>query len=221
MNALWTIVGRDVRLAVRGGTDSAMVVVFFVLAAILFPFGVGPEAEVLRRIGPGVIWVVALLAAMLSLERLFSADYEDGSLDLLATSRAPLELVFLAKVLAHWLTTGLPLLIAAPLLGVLYQLPGPAFGFLVLSMLLGTPTLSLIGGVGAALIVGARQGGVLLALLVLPLYIPVLVFAVASVDAVIFSVSARPSLMILAALLLAAVPLCPWAGAAALRQALQ
>ncbi len=221
MTALWTIVGRDVRLAARGGTESAMVVVFFVLAAILFPFGVGPEAEVLRRIGPGVIWVVALLAAMLSLERLFSADYEDGSLDLLATSPVPLEMVFLAKVVAHWLTTGLPLLIAAPVLGVLYQLPGPAFGFLVVSMLLGTPSLSLIGGVGAALIVGARQGGVLLALLVLPLYIPVLVFGVASVDAVLFEVSARPSLLILAALLLAAVPLCPWAAAAALRQALQ
>ncbi len=221
MSTFWAIVARDVRLAVRGGTESVMVLVFFVLAAILFPFGVGPEAEVLRRIGPGVIWVVALLAAMMSLERLFSADHEDGTLDLLATSPAPLEIVFLAKAIAHWLTTGLPLLVAAPVLGVFYQLPGPAFGVLLLSMLLGTPSLSLIGGVGAALIVGARRGGVLLALLVLPLYVPVLIFAVAGVDAVIFDAPVRPSMMILAALLLAAIPLCPWAGGAALRQALQ
>ena len=221
MTAVFEVVRRDIHLAMRGGADNAMAVGFFVLAAILFPFGVGPEANVLARIGAGVIWVVALLAAMLSLERLFQADYEDGGLDLLALSPVPLELVVLAKVIAHWLTTGLPLIVVAPVLAVLFNLPGEAFPVLVASMLLGTPTLSLIGAIGAALTVGARRGGILLSLLVLPLYVPVLIFGVAAVDAAVAQLSIRPHLMILGGLLLGSVPLAAWAGAAALRQALE
>lgn len=221
MTGFLDILRRDVRLAIRGRADSTMVVVFFVLAAILFPFGVGPEQAVLARIGAGVIWVVALMAAMLSLERLFLADYEDGALDLLALAPLPLEIVVLAKAAAHWLTTGLPLIVAAPVLAVLFNLPQAAFGALALSMLLGTPTLSLVGAIGAALTLGARRGGVLISLLILPLYIPVLIFAVAAIDTAIQGLEAGPSLQILVALLLLALVLGPIAAAAALRQALE
>lgn len=221
MTGFLEILRRDVRLAVRGRADSTMVVVFFVLATILFPFGVGPEQTVLARIGAGVIWVVALMAAMLSLERLFLADYEDGALDLLALAPLPLEIVVLAKAAAHWLTTGLPLIVAAPVLAVLFNLPRAAFGALALSMLLGTPTLSLVGAIGAALTLGARRGGVLISLLILPLYIPVLIFAVAAIDMAIQGLEAGPSLQILVALLLLALVLGPIAAAAALRQALE
>ncbi|MFQ5971001.1 MAG: heme exporter protein CcmB [Alphaproteobacteria bacterium] len=221
MTGFLDILRRDVRLAIRGRADSTMVVVFFVLAAILFPFGVGPEQAVLARIGAGVIWVVALMAAMLSLERLFLADYEDGALDLLALAPLPLEIVVLAKAAAHWLTTGLPLIVAAPVLAVLFNLPRAAFGALALSMLLGTPTLSLVGAIGAALTLGARRGGVLISLLILPLYIPVLIFAVAAIDTAIQGLEAGPSLQILVALLLLALVLGPIAAAAALRQALE
>jgi heme exporter protein B len=198
-----------------------MVVVFFVLAVILFPFGVGPEQTVLARIGAGVIWVVALMAAMLSLERLFLADYEDGALDILALAPVPLEIVVLAKAAAHWLTTGLPLIIVAPVLAVLFNLPQAAFGALELSMLMGTPTLSLVGAIGAALTLGARRGGVLISLLILPLYIPVLIFAVAAIDTAVQGLETGPSLQILLALLLLALVLGPIAAAAALRQALE
>ena len=221
MNRFAVILGRDLRLAVRQGVDSLMVVAFFVLAVVLFPFGVGPEPGVLARVAPGVIWVAALLAAMLSLERLFQADQEDGSLELMALEPVALEVVVLAKGAAHWLTTGVPLIVAAPLLAVLLNLPGDGLALLLLALLLGTPTLSLIGAVGAALILGARRGGVLLSLLVLPLFIPVLIFGVAAVDAALGGFSARPHLLILAALLLAALPLCTWAAAAALRQGLE
>jgi len=215
------VLGRDLRLALRQGVDSLMVVAFFVLAVVLFPFGVGPEPGVLARIAAGLIWVAALLAAMLSLERLFQADHEDGSLELMALEPVALEAVVLAKVAAHWLTTGLPLIVAAPLLAVLLNLPGDGFGVLLLALLLGTPTLSLIGAVGAALILGARRGGVLLSLLVLPLFIPVLIFGAAAVEASLGGFAARPHLLVLAALLLAALPLCTWAAAGALRQGLE
>ncbi len=221
MNRFAAILGRDLRLAVRQGVDSLMVVAFFVLAVVLFPFGVGPEPGVLARIAPGVIWVAALLAAMLSLERLFQADHEDGSLELMALEPVALESVVLAKVAAHWLTTGLPLIVAAPLLAILLNLPVEGFAVLLLALLLGTPTLSLIGAVGAALILGARRGGVLLSLLVLPLFIPVLIFGAAAVEASLGGFPARPHLLILAALLLAALPLCTWAAAGALRQGLE
>lgn len=218
LRAVFALLWRDLRLAGRGSADSAMVVVFFVLAAVLFPFGVGPEPSTLARIGPGVIWVVALLSAMLSLERLFLMDYEDGALDLLVLSPTPLELMVLAKVVAHWLTTGIPLIIAGPILAVLYNVPAEALPILALSLLLGTPTLSLVGAIGAALTLGARRGGVLLSLLILPLYIPILIFGVAAVDAAITGLPFRPHVLILAGLLLAALPLAPWATAAALRQ---
>lgn len=215
------LLGRDLRLAWRQGGDAAMVVAFFVLTVILFPFGVGPEPELLQRIAPGIIWVTALLASLLSLERLFQADYEDGSLEALSLMPVPLEIQVTAKCLAHWLVTGLPLTVAAPLLALLLHLEAGAYPVLLVGMVLGTPTLSLIGAVGAALTLGARRGGVLLSLLVLPLYIPVLIFGVAACEAAVSGFGVRPHLLLLAALLVAAVPLCPLAAAAALRQAVE
>lgn len=220
MNRFFLIVARDLKLSVRRGLDSVMVVSFFILTVVLFPLGVGPEPGVLARISPGVIWVTALLASMLSLERLFQADFEDGSLDLLVLADLPLEVIVLAKSLAHWLTTGLPLMVAAPVLAMLLNMSGEGFAALILAMLLGTPCLTLIGAIGAALTVGARRGGGLLALLVLPLYIPVLIFGVAAVDAAIGGLAVRPY-MLLGALLLVMLVLAPLASAAALRQAVE
>ena len=219
MSPLAAVVQRDLRLAVRSLADNLLVVAFFVIAVVLIPLSVGPEPLVLARIAGGVLWVMALLAALLSLDRLFQADYEDGSLDLLILATLPLELQVLGKVLAHWLTTGLPLTVAAPLLGVLMQLPADADPILVATMALGTPILSLIGAIGAALVLGARRGGVLISLLVLPLYTPALIFGALAVDAAAQGLSARPHLLILAALLVAAAGLAPWAAAAALRDA--
>jgi heme exporter protein B len=215
------IVRRDLHLALRQGMDSLMVVMFFVIAVVLFPFGVGPEVNILARISAGVIWVAALMATMLSLERLFQTDYEDGSLELLTLAPIPLELIVLAKVTAHWLTTGLPLIVAAPLLAVLLHMNIDGFAVLIAALALGTPTLSLIGSVGAALILGSRRGGVLLSLLVLPLFIPVLIFGVSAVDSAIGGFTVRPQLLILGALMLGAIALCPWAAAAGLRQAVE
>jgi len=215
------LVKRDLALAFRQGMDSLMVVAFFIIAVVLFPFGVGPEANTLAKIAGGTIWVAALLSSMLSLERLFQTDYDDGSLELLALAPVPLEVTVLAKVAAHWLTTGLPLIVTAPLLAVLMQLPAEGFWTLLGALLLGTPTLSLIGAVGAALILGSRRGGVLLSLLVLPLYIPILIFGVSAVDAAIFDQAVRPHLLFLAALLVGSLALTPWAAAAGLRQALE
>ncbi len=207
-------------MALRQGVDSLAAVLFFVLAVILFPFGVGPEPNILARIAAGVIWVAALLASMLALERLFQTDYEDGSLELLALAPLPLPAVVVAKVVAHWLTTGLPLLLAAPVLAVLLNMPDDGFWVLIVALALGTPSLSLVGAVGAALILGARRGGVLLSLVLLPLYIPVLIFGVAAVDAAASGLSARPHLLLLGGFLLAATALAPVAAGAALRQAL-
>jgi len=215
------LVKRDLALAFRQGMDSLMVVAFFVIAVVLFPFGVGPEVNTLAKIAAGTIWVAALLSSMLSLERLFQTDYDDGSLELLALAPVPLEVTVLAKVVAHWLTTGLPLIITAPLLAVLMQLPEDGFLTLLGALLLGTPTLSLIGAVGAALILGSRRGGVLLSLLVLPLYIPILIFGVSAVDAAIFDQAVRPHMLFLGALLVGSLALTPWAAAAGLRQALE
>lgn len=208
-------------MALRQGVDSLAAVLFFVLAVILFPFGVGPEANILARIAAGVIWVAALLASMLALERLFQTDYEDGSLEILALAPLPLEAMVVAKVAAHWLTTGLPLLLAAPVLAVLLNMAGEAFLVLIVALALGTPSLSLVGAIGAALILGARRGGVLLSLVLLPLYIPVLIFGVAAVDAAASGLPARPHLLLLGAFLLAATALAPIAAGAALRQALE
>lgn len=214
-----SIIARDLKLALRQRSDAAMIVLFFVLTAALFPFGVGPEANQLAAIAPGVIWVTALLAVLLSLERLFLADYEDGSLELMALSPVPLEFTVLAKVLAHWMTTGLPLIAAAPLIAILFNMPVDALPVLALAMLLGTPTLSLIGAIGAALTLGARRGGVLVPLLVLPLYIPTLIFGVSAVDAALLGFPVRPHLLLLAGILLISLVVSPLAGAAALRQA--
>lgn len=219
MSGFLHVLRRDLALARAQGGESALAVLFFVLGTVLFPLGIGPEATVLARVAGGLLWVMALLAALLSLERLFQADVEDGSLDLLVLAPVPLSATVLAKCLAHWLTTGLPMVAAAPVLAILLSLDGRGFGVLALAMLLGTPTLSLIGAIGAALTVGARRGGVLLTLLVLPLYVPVLIFGAGAVEATIAGLGAVAHLQILAALLLAALPLAPWAAAAALRQA--
>jgi heme exporter protein B len=221
IRALRAIAGRDLRLALRLGSETMTVLVFFVLTVILFPFGVGPAPETLAKIAPGILWVTALLASMLSLERLFAGDYEDGSLEWLSLAPVPLELVVLSKALAHWLTTGLPLVVMAPLLGVLLHLDPAGTLTMIAAMALGTPALTLIGAIGAALTLGARRGGVLLSLLVLPLYIPVLIFGVSAVDAAICGLGAGPRLLILAGLALFALALAPFAAAAALRQAIE
>ncbi len=221
MSGLLRIVARDLRLALRQSADAWLAVLFFVLTAALFPFGIGPDAALLKPIAPGIIWVVALLAVLLSLERLFLADFEDGSLEQLMLSPLALELAILGKVLAHWLTTGLPLIAAAPLLALLFHMDPVGLGTLLLAMLLGTPVLSLIGAIGAALTLGARRGGVLIPLLVLPLYVPALIFGVGATEAALVGLSARPDLMLLGALLLVMLVITPLAGAAALRQALE
>ena len=221
MTALLGLFRRDFRLALRQGGDTALVLGFFILAVVLFPFGVGPEPEVLRRIAAGIVWVAALLAALLSLDRLFQTDYEDGGLDLIVLSPVPLELAVLAKCAAHWVATGLPLALLSPLLALVVDLDPAAFPTLVLSLLTGTPALSLIGSVAAALTLGARRQGVLLSVLVLPLYVPPLVFGAGAVEASATGTGPRADLLILGALTLTALALCPWASAAALRLALE
>ena len=221
MNGFMTILKRDLHLAIRQGIDSMTVVMFFVLIVIIFPFGVGPEPNILARIASGVIWVAALLASTLSLERLFQIDFEDGSLELLSLSSVTLEVIVLAKVTAHWLTTGLPLIITAPLLAVLLNMNKEGFLVLILALAVGTPSLSLVGAVGAALILGARRGGFLLALIILPLYLPVLIFGVSAVDAIMNGFEAKAQLLILGAFLLAALPLCTWTAATSIKQAIE
>jgi heme exporter protein B len=221
MKRLFTVIQRDLRLALRQGSDSLMVVGFFVLTVTLFPFGLGPESNLLERTAAGILWVTALLASMLSLDRLFQGDYEDGSLELLTLTPTALEILVIGKIAAHWLTTALPILLAAPVLALLLHLNQDAFPALMLTLLLGTPTLSLIGALGAALVLGARRGGVLLSLLILPLYVPVLIFAVGAVDAAAQGLPVRGHLLILGGLLLAALPLAPLATVAALRQAVE
>ncbi len=228
MSAFLNIVSKDLRLALRQRSDLTMAVLFFILTAMLFPFGLGPEPNLLARIAPGIIWVTALLSVLLSLERIFLADYEDGSLEQLVLSRASLEIAILAKVLAHWLTTGLPLILAAPLIALLFNMDTEAMTILLFAMLLGTPSLSLIGAIAATLTLGARRGGVLIPLLVLPLYIPTLIFGVGAIDAAMNSLeagaviaNARPHLLLLGAILLVSLLITPLAGAAALKQALE
>jgi heme exporter protein B len=209
------------RLVLRQGADGVLVIAFFLLAAASFPLAIGPEADLLRPIAAGVLWVCALFASMLSLERLFQSDFEDGSLEQLALAPAPLEVLVLGKAAAHWLTTGLPLLVVAPAMGTMLDLPPQGHMALFVAMLLGTPTLSLIGTVGAALTLGARRGGMLLVLLVLPLALPVLIFGAGAVEAAQIGEPWRTEIMALGGFLLAALPLAPWAAAAALRQALE
>jgi len=208
---------RDLRLAIRAGGGFGLGLAFFLILAVLVPLGVGPEPAVLAAIAPGVLWVGALLACLLSLDRIFALDWEDGSLDLLATAPIPLEGVVSIKALAHWITTGLPLVLAAPLLGVLLNLPGEAFGWLVLSLLLGTPALSVIGTFGAALTVGLKRGGLLLSLLVLPLYIPTLVFGAEVVTRGAAGLPVQTALLLLAGITAGSVAILPFASAAVIR----
>jgi heme exporter protein B len=220
MAPLFGLFRRDLVLSLRQGGDIGLVLGFFVLAVLLFPFGVGPEPELLGRIGAGIIWVAALLAAVLSLDRLFAGEYADGSLDLIALSPSPLEFAVLAKGAAHWVTTGLPLTVMSPVLAVFVDLDPAAIPVLTLGLLIGTPALSLLGAVAAALTLGARRPGILVSLLVLPLYLPPLIFGAGAVEASLAAEGARAHLLLLGAVTLAALPLAPLATAAALRQAL-
>jgi heme exporter protein B len=215
--AIRCVLRRDLLLALRRPSDVATALLFFVIVASLFPLGVGAEPNQLRAIAPGVIWVSALLSSMLSLARLFAADHADGTLEQLLLGAAPLGVVAAAKVLAHWLVAGLPLVAIAPAIALQYDLPVPLYGTLALSLLLGTPVLSFIGAIGAALTLGLRGGGVLLALLVLPLYVPVLIFGAGSVDMAAAGLSALGQLQLLAALLVVSAAFAPWAIATALR----
>ncbi len=208
---------RDLRLAVRAGGGFGLGLAFFLIVTVLVPFGVGPEGGTLARIAPGILWVGALLACLLSLDRIFALDFEDGSLDLLATAPIPLEAVVTMKAAAHWLTTGLPLVIAAPLFGVLLHLPGAGFFWLTVSLALGTPALSVIGTFGAALTVGLKRGGLLLSLLVLPLYVPTLIFGAETVRRGTAGLETGPPLLLLAGITAASVALLPFASAAAIR----
>lgn len=208
---------RDMRLAVRAGGGFGLGLAFFLLVAVLVPLGVGPEGAVLAKIAPGILWVGALLACLLSLDRIFALDFEDGSLDLLATSPMPLEGMVAIKALAHWLVTGLPLTIAAPVLGVLLNLPGAGYGWLVASLMLGTPALSVIGAFGAALTVGLKRGGLLLSLLVLPLYVPTLIFGAEAVKRGAAGLDAATPLLLLAGITAGAAAILPFAAAAAIR----
>ena len=215
------LVLRDLRLAVRSGADSATAVLFFVVTLAMVPLAVGPDADLLSRLAGGMVWVGALLAALLSLDRLFQIDFEDGSLDQLALGPLPLEAVLLAKAVAHWLTTGLPLLVAAPLLAVMLQLPAAGYGALAATMAIGTPAISLTGALGASLLVGARRGGVLIAVIVLPLFVPLMIFAVGGIEAALTGTPLRPHLLLLTGTLVLAGTVAPVAGAAALRGALR
>ena len=219
--ALRCVVVRDLTLAMRRRADVLTTLFFFVIVVSLFPLGVGPEMNTLRLMGPGVVWVAALLASMLSLGRLFSADYIDGTLEQLLLVPQPLSVLVLGKVLAHWLVSGVPLVLMAPLLGVQYGLSAEALGVLVVTLLLGTPVLSLIGAVGAALTLGLRGGGVLVSLLVLPLYIPVLIFGAGAVDANVSGVGAQAHLSLLGAFLAPALVFAPWATGWALKISLE
>lgn len=219
IDALLWIVRRDLTIAMRRRSDMFTTLIFFVIVVSLFPLGIGPELDTLTLIAPGVVWVGALLASMLALEQMFSADYRDGSLEQIMLGAHPVAILVMGKTVAHWLVTGLPLVVMAPVLGLQYNLSGEALQVLLVSLLLGTPSLSLIGGIGAALTLGLRGGGVLMALLVLPLYIPVLIFGAGAVEATASGLGGVSHLYMLAAILLGALVLAPITISAALRVA--
>jgi heme exporter protein B len=221
MSALLAIIRRDLLLAMRRKSEVLTALFFFIIVVSLFPLGIGPEPVLLKKIAPGVIWVAALLATMLGLARLFAPDHADGTLEQMVLSPNPLGLLVAGKIIAHWLTTGLPLVLLAPVLGIQFDLDADALSILVVALLLGTPLLSLIGAIGAALTLGVRGGGVLLSLLVLPLYVPALVFGAGAVETHIAGMHAGGHLSLLAALLALAVFFAPWATTAALRIALE
>ena len=208
---------RDLRLAIRAGGGFGLGLAFFLIVTVLVPFAVGPQSTLLATIAPGVLWLGALLACLLSLDRLLALDWEDGSLDLLATAPLPLEAAVTVKALAHWITTGLPLVLAAPVLGVLLNLPGPGYLWLVISLALGTPALSVIGTFGAALTVGLKRGGLLLSLLVLPLYVPTLIFGAEVARRGAVGMETATPLLMLAGISAGALALLPFASAAVLR----
>jgi len=215
------ILYRDLLVAARRRSDVAVALLFFVIVTSLFPLGIGAEPNLLRAIAPGVIWVSALLSSLLSLRRLFEADHDDGTLEQMLLGASPLGVVAAAKALAHWMVTGMPLVVIAPLIALQYDLAPQLFGVLALSLLLGTPVLSLIGAIGAALTLGLRGGGVLLSLLVLPLYVPVLIIGAGAVEMASAGLAPSGQLLLLAALLVVAAAFAPWAIAAALRISLE
>jgi len=225
MNATLTafryVIARDLLLAMRRKADVLTTLFFFVIAVSLFPLGIGPETDLLRKIAPGIVWVAALLAAMLSLGRMFADDYRDGTLEQMVLAPQPLGLLVAGKIAAHWLLSGVPLVLIAPLLGLQFGLDRDALLILVTSLLLGTPVLSLIGAIGAALTLGVRGGGVLVSLLVLPLFIPVLIFGAGAVEASASGLGAAAHLSLLGAMSLVALFFAPWATALALRIAVE
>ena len=217
LRAFTLLLKRDLTLAIRHRAEMINPLLFFVLVTSLFPLGIGADPKLLQAVGPGVIWVAALLAALLSLEGIFRSDFEDGTLEQFLLSSHPVSVLVIAKVLAHWLITGLPLLVISPLLGVLLGLPGDAIIILLITLALGTPVLSLIGAVGVALTVGLRKGGMILSLLVLPLYVPLLIFAANAVDTAAAGLPVTAHLSLISALLVLSLSLSPLATAAALR----
>lgn len=221
LKALVCVIQRDLLLAFRRRSDVLTTLFFFVIVSTLFPLGVGPEQALLRTMAPGILWVGALLASMLSLGRLFALDHADGTLEQMLLCAEPLTVLVIGKVLSHWLVSGLPLVILAPLLAAQYDLLGPCITVLLLSLLIGTPILSLFGAIGAALTLGVRGGGVLVSILVLPLYIPVLIFGAGAVSAQANGLDGTAHLLLLGGLLAGAAALAPWASAAALRIALE
>lgn len=218
--AFTTLLQRDLLLVMRRRSEAVNPVLFFIIVASLFPFGTGSDNELLQKIAPGIVWVGALLATMLSLDAIFRSDFEDGSLEQLMLSPHPASVLVLAKVIAHWLVTGLPLLVAAPFMALLYGLPVEAMPTLMISLLIGTPILSLVGSVGVALTVALRHGGVILSLLVLPLYVPVLIFGSGAVELAVEGFSPAANLYMLSAILALSLVLTPWPAAAALRLSL-
>lgn len=221
LTVLRGIIQRDLKLAMRRKSDVLTPLFFFVIVVSLFPLGIGSERDTLRQIAPGILWVAALLATMLSLDRLFEQDYADGTLEQMALSPAPLGMLVLGKVTAYWLLTGLPLTMLSPLLALQFDLPASSLPVLVASLVLGTPVLSFIGAIGASLTLGLRSGSLLVALLVLPLYAPVLIFGAGSVDAATAGLGATANLSLLGAVLVLTVFFAPWATTAALRIALE
>jgi heme exporter protein B len=219
-SAFFALIRRDLVLALRRRSEIANPLLFFILVITLFPLGIGARPQILQTIAPGIIWVAALLAAMLSLDSLFRSDFDDGSLEQILLSPHPASVLVLGKIIAHWLVTGLPLLLIAPLLAVFLGMPTQSLGILLLTLLLGTPVLSLIGAIGVALTVGLRRGGMILSLLVLPLYVPVLIFASNAVAMASAGLPVSAQINILIALLLMALVLAPWPTAAALKMSI-
>ena len=218
MDTVMAIIRRDLSLVMRQGSDAFVVLIFFIVTVTLFPLGVSPDPLILQNLASGIVWVGALLAAMLSLDRLFQTDYDDGSLELLVLSPYPLEIVVLCKCFVHWLTTGLPIIVISPILALMLNIKAGAFLYLITSMALGTPIISLLGAVGAALVLGSRRSGVLIALLIIPLTIPILLFGIGAIQAATEGYSASSPLMFLGAFLLFSIALCPWVIASSLRQ---